>query len=126
MDEFASILNDQLKELKEAVCNRGRINLLVAGKTGSAKAPLICRLAQSEDPNEHMHCAWLCISEDGRRIEDAEIKLLNLLAKHIPVVAVITKSRADNGFRSEVQRLLPRAMDSRVSDITGRVGIERG
>jgi hypothetical protein len=70
---------------------------------------LICGLAQSEDPNEHIHCAWLCISEDGRRIEDAEIKLLNLLAKHIPVVAVITKSRADNGFRSEVQRLLPRA-----------------
>jgi hypothetical protein len=70
---------------------------------------LICRLAQSEDPNEHMHCAWLCISEDGRRIEDAEIKLLNLLAKHIPVVAVITKARADNGFRSEVQRLLPKA-----------------
>jgi hypothetical protein len=25
------------------------------------------------------------------------------------MVAVITKSRADNGFRSEVQRLLPRA-----------------
>jgi hypothetical protein len=42
--------------------------------------------------------------EEG--FEDAEIKLLNLLAKHIPVVAVITKSRADNGFRSEVQRLL--------------------
>ena len=62
--------------------------------------------AHSEDPNEPMHCAWLCISEDGRRIEDAEIKLLDLLAKHIPVVAVITKSRADNGFRSEVQRLL--------------------
>jgi uncharacterized protein (DUF697 family) len=70
---------------------------------------LICRLAQSEDPNEHMHYAWLCISEDGRRIEAAEIKLLNLLAKHIPVVAVITKARADNGFRSEVQRLLPKA-----------------
>jgi 50S ribosome-binding GTPase len=31
---------------------------------------LICGLAQSEDPNEHIHCAWLCISEDGRRIED--------------------------------------------------------
>ena len=164
MDDFASILNDQLKQLKEAVRKRGRVNLLVAGKTGVGKSTLInavfqgnfastgqgrpatrntrkikkkgvplyifdtrgleldrflesleeledliCGLAQSEDPNEHIHCAWLCISEDGRRIEDAEIKLLNLLAKHIPVVVVITKSRADNGFRSEVQRLLPRA-----------------
>ena len=164
MDDFASVINEQFKQLKEAVRKRGRVNLLVSGKTGVGKSTLInavfqgnfastgqgrpatrntrkikkkgvplyifdtrgleldkfpesleeledliCGLAQSEDPNEHIHCAWLCISEDGRRIEDAEIKLLNLLARHIPVVVVITKSRADNGFRSEVQRLLPRA-----------------
>jgi predicted GTPase len=41
MDELASLLNDQLKELKEAVRNRGRINLLVAGKTGVGKSTLI-------------------------------------------------------------------------------------
>ncbi len=164
MDDFASIINEQLKQLKEAVRKRGRINLLVAGKTGVGKSTLInavfqgnfastgqgrpatkntrkikkkgvplhifdtrgleldrflesleelenliCALSQSEDPNDHIHCAWLCISEDGRRVEHAEISLLNLLAKHIPVVVVITKSRADNGFRSEVQRLLPKA-----------------
>jgi hypothetical protein len=39
MDDFASVINDQLKQLKEAVRKRGRINLLVAGKPGLAKAP---------------------------------------------------------------------------------------
>lgn len=166
MDDFASIISEQLKQLKEAVQKRGRVNLLVAGKTGVGKSTLInavfqgnfantgsgrpvtkgtrkikkkgvplqifdtrglelhrslepfkeledliCGRAQSEDPNEHIHCAWLCLSEDGRRVEDAEINLLNLLAKYLPVVVVITKARADCGFRAEVQRLLPKASD---------------
>jgi predicted GTPase len=41
MDDFASVLNDQLKQLKEAVRKRGRVNLLVAGKTGVGKSTLI-------------------------------------------------------------------------------------
>jgi hypothetical protein len=45
--------------------------------------------------------------EEG--FEDAEIKLLNLLAKHIPVVAVITKSRADNGFAPKCRDFWARA-----------------
>jgi uncharacterized protein (DUF697 family) len=32
-----------------------------------------------------------------------------MLADFMPVLAVVTKARADNGFRAEVQRLLPRA-----------------
>lgn len=66
--------------------------------------------SQSDDPNTHIHCAWICISEDGRRVEDAEINLSRRFAGlSLPVVAVITKARADNGFRAEVQRLLPEA-----------------
>lgn len=59
------------------------------------------------DSNRHIHLAWLCIQEDGRRVEDAEIRLHEMLQRHVPVVAIVTKARSDNGFKAEVQRLLP-------------------
>jgi len=64
---------------------------------------------KSEDPNEHIHAAWVCVMEDSRRVEDAEIKLVEMLDKYIPVVGVITKSVSDNGFRQTVQSLIPQA-----------------
>lgn len=68
---------------------------------------LITQRAKESDAQRHIHAAWLCIQEDGRRVEDAEIKLHQMLAAHMPVIGVITKARADQGFRAEVQRLLP-------------------
>jgi uncharacterized protein (DUF697 family)/GTP-binding protein EngB required for normal cell division len=64
---------------------------------------------QLEDPSLHIHCAWICISEDIRRVEDAEINLLQQLRTRMPVVVVITKARSDDGFRSTVQELMPDA-----------------
>lgn len=62
------------------------------------------------DENKHIHVAWLCIHEDGRRIEDAEQKLCEMFKeKDIPVIVVITKSRSDNGFREQVTKALPSA-----------------
>lgn len=64
----------------------------------------------SRDAGQHVHVAWLCIAEDSRRVEQAEIDLLALLEKYrIPTVVVITKARSDNGFRAEVEKLLPGA-----------------
>jgi uncharacterized protein (DUF697 family) len=37
------------------------------------------------------------------------MKLLTMLSKHLPVVVVITKARADHGFAGKVAELLPRA-----------------
>ena len=62
-----------------------------------------------EDPNEHIHCAWICLTEDGRRVEDAEVNLCKTLSSRMPMVVVITKARSDQGFRSIVQTLLPEA-----------------
>ena len=62
-----------------------------------------------EDPSGHIHVGWVCIAEDSRRVELAETKLTEGLSRHFPVAGVITKARSDNGFRAEVQRLLPDA-----------------
>ena len=61
------------------------------------------------DVNRHIHVAWVCLSEDGRRGEKAEIELHRQLAQYMPVLGVITKARSDQGFRAEVQGLLTEA-----------------
>lgn len=68
---------------------------------------LLKEKSRSQDPNDHIHIAWVCIMEDSRRVEDAEMKLVEMLDKYMPVVSVITKSTSDNGFRQTVQDLLP-------------------
>jgi uncharacterized protein (DUF697 family) len=61
------------------------------------------------DANRHMHVGWICIPEDLRRVEDAEIEMARMLARHMPVIAVITKARGDRGFQAAVRRLVPQA-----------------
>lgn len=62
------------------------------------------------DPNRHVHCAWVCISEDSRRVDTGETELVAMLARQgVSVLGVVTKARSDQGFRAEVQRLLPLA-----------------
>jgi predicted GTPase len=60
-------------------------------------------------PSSHFHIAWLCIPEGGRRVEPGEAELCRMLAQHMPVICVITKAQADNGFAAEVEKLLPQA-----------------
>lgn len=162
MDEnidFSKLLKDAVENV---IKDTGRVNILIAGKTGVGKSTLINSVFQGNlatigqgkpvtqetreiskegipvsifdtrgletkeyketlkaleqlvsekksetDMNKQIHVAWICITEDSRRVEDAEIELVKMLAKHIPVIAIITKSRADNGFRDEVIKLLP-------------------
>ena len=63
------------------------------------------------DANRHIHVAWVCVSEDGRRVEEAEIELHRKLAQYMRVLGVVTKARHDQGFRAEVQGLLTEAVD---------------
>ncbi len=72
----------------------------------------IGKRGQSPDPKQHIHIAWVCILEDSRRVQQAEEDLIGLLTKlNIPAIAVVTKARADNGFRDEVVKILPDTKD---------------
>jgi uncharacterized protein (DUF697 family)/predicted GTPase len=66
---------------------------------------------RERDPNRHIHVCWVCVEEDLRRVEQAESDLVAALADRVPVVGVITKARADRGFRAHVQELLPQAQN---------------
>lgn len=159
--DFAAIMKNACEKVEKET---GRINILIAGKTGVGKSTLINSvfrgnmaetgqgkpvtqatkeitkegipvsifdtrgletkdyketLAELEkfvsdrrnesDVNKQIHAAWVCITEDSRRVEDAEIELVNMLSKNMPVIGVITKSRADNGFQAKVKELLSNA-----------------
>jgi uncharacterized protein (DUF697 family) len=76
-------------------------------QTVSELEEFISTNGRKTNSDDHIHVAWICISEDSRRVEDAEASLATMLAKHMPCLGVITKSRADQGFRAKVQQLLP-------------------
>jgi uncharacterized protein (DUF697 family)/predicted GTPase len=153
------------QKLEEALKKVGRVNVVIAGRSGVGKSTLINEVFQGRlattgqgrpvtteireytkeglpltifdtrgleldryaetlrqleelvesrrrdaDPMNHTHVAWLCISEESRRLEEGESRVADMFSRHgVPVIAVITKVRSDNGFRAEVQRLLPTA-----------------
>jgi len=77
-------------------------------KTLEALKSLVSERARSSDANQHIHVAWICIAEDSRRVERAEEELVKMLAdRNIPIIAVITKARADQGFRNKVLEIIP-------------------
>jgi len=79
------------------------------GQTLAALKAFVLERSKDVDPSKHFHVGWVCISEDLRRVEPAEEQLTKMLAEFMPVVAIITKARSDQGFRAVVQQLLPQA-----------------
>ncbi|MEN9797834.1 MAG: hypothetical protein RL653_1530 [Pseudomonadota bacterium] len=79
-------------------------------ETVSSLEKLIAERRSSNDVDKQPHVAWVCIPEDSRRVEDGERKIVEMFARYdVPVVAVITKARNDQGFSAEVHNLLPTA-----------------
>ena len=79
------------------------------GTTLGELRKLLSQRRQELDARRHIHVAWICVAEDLRRVEEAESALAETLAEYVPTLAVVTKARNDQGFRAEVQRLLPQA-----------------
>ena len=77
-------------------------------ETFSALEKFTKERSKETDPNKHLHVAWICITEDSRRLEEAEIKLAEMLDQYMPVIGVITKSRfEDPDFRNHIREELP-------------------
>ncbi len=63
----------------------------------------------SQDHNQQIHIAWLCIVEAPHRVEEADIAFVRMLSKYTPVIVVITQALNDTGFRRKAIELLPEA-----------------
>ncbi len=55
----------------------------------------------SKDSNEHIHIAWMCISQTSKHLEDGEIEFIQMLSEYMPVIIVITQSYDENKTLSD-------------------------
>lgn len=71
-------------------------------------------LKKKESENDPIHVAYFVISAQSARIEDAEINLINELAKFVPVILVLSKYFGDEA--RELEKYL-HTIDLKVADI---------
>lgn len=71
-------------------------------------------LKKKESENDPIHVAYFVISAQSARIEDAEINLINVLAKFVPVILVLSKYFGDEA--RELDKYL-HSLDLNVADI---------
>ncbi|WP_376099161.1 GTPase [Roseomonas sp. CCTCC AB2023176] len=70
----------------------------------------LTRLAASEDPEERLHLAWLCVDAAAERVEPADRDLAALLASHgVPVLVVLTKAWGEDRLSEAARDLIPGA-----------------
>ena len=96
------------EELPLAILDTRGLELEKYQETLASLETLLEGRRSERDLERQVHVAWICISEESRRVEAGESRLAELFARfQIPSIAVITKSRSDQGFRDTVRALLP-------------------
>lgn len=62
----------------------------------------------SDDPDDHIHIAWICITAASDRVEEAEVDLLNKINSYnIPSIVVLTKTiNSKSPFIEEARKIL--------------------
>ncbi|MEG5460796.1 YcjF family protein [Enterobacter kobei] len=61
----------------------------------------------SEQSENYVHLAWLCINDTGKRYENAELDIAKyLISKGVPIIVVLTKTNSfkNNEFADEVKK----------------------
>lgn len=61
----------------------------------------------SEQSDNYVHLAWLCINDTGKRYEKAELDIAKyLISKGVPIIVVLTKTNSfkNNEFADEVKK----------------------
>lgn len=62
---------------------------------------------RSDNPFEHIHCAWLCIDEPSLTVQPGEEKALALFREFgVPVICVLTKAGMAPEFHERVREIL--------------------
>jgi len=111
-------VTEKTKEIKKegiplSIFDTRGLEMADFSETLEALKSLINERSKNIDSNQHIHVAWICIAEDFRRVEPAEEELVRTLVdRNIPVIAVITKARSDQGFRAKVQEILPQVSNT--------------
>jgi uncharacterized protein (DUF697 family)/GTP-binding protein EngB required for normal cell division len=159
------LLSEFFSKVEEEKQKLGRVNILIAGKTGVGKSTLInaifgenvattgagrpvteeikwyepvglpvrlCdtkgleladfrkiladleseieRSMASGKVEDRIHFLWLCVAEPSARVEEGEIQLVKLCARHgIPTIVVLTKALGPRSFGARVRELIPEA-----------------
>ncbi|APT60449.1 hypothetical protein RGI145_24195 (plasmid) [Roseomonas gilardii] len=92
------------------LCDTKGLEMVAFDATLAALAGEIEKAHASGRAEDRIHVLWLCIDEPGARIQDGEVRVAELCARHrIPVIVVLTKAIGPRAFAGTVRKILPDA-----------------